>query len=196
MIHHIRGTVEQTAAGMAVIESNGIGYEVFIPDGSPLFLSEGTGEEVVVYTAMIVREDDVSLYGFADRESLAMFRLLMTVSGVGAKAALAILSALPVGELARAIASEDSASITKANGVGKKTAQRVVIDLRDKVQGFAMAAAPVKKKTPERNENRDIAVSALISMGLTRTEALSALDTVKEEDLSPEEYIMRALRAR
>ena len=122
MIHYIKGVITETLPGKVVIENGGIGYEVYVPDNSAAYLT-GKNELTTLYTAMIVREDDISLYGFSDTESLRMFNTLITVSGVGAKVALAILSALSVNELKQAIVFEDAASITKANGIGKKTAQ-------------------------------------------------------------------------
>lgn len=197
MIHYLKGVVTDSQPGMLVLEASGIGYEINVPDGSEALLSLGTGETVTLYTAMIVREDDVSLYGFSDKESLAMFRLLMTVSGVGAKAAMAILSVMDTAHIAQAIVYEDAAAITKANGVGKKTAQRIVLDLRDKVDGFTMInGGEGRRPVPGKNEARDLAASALMNLGLTRTEALTALASIPEEDLSIEEYIRRALAAR
>ena len=197
MIHYIKGAVAEALPGMIVIESGGIGYEINVPDGSPAVLAAGTGEIVTVFTAMIIKEDDVSLYGFADREELALFRMLLTVSGVGAKGALAMLSALPGAELKRAIAFEDAAAITKANGVGKKTAQRVVLELKDKVKalggldGARPAAAQIKKDSAKSQ-----AADALIALGFTRTEALTALAGLPDEGLTTEEYIRKALTSR
>ena len=196
MLHYIKGVVTETMPGMVCIENNGIGYEVYVPDGSAVLLS-GENETVTIYTAMMVREDDVSLYGFTDKESLAMFRLLQTVQGIGAKAAMSILSALPVRDLKKAIAFEDAASIQKANGVGKKTAQRVVLELKDKVgpvdagEGdIPAAAAPVK------GSSKDQAMQALMALGFTRTEAMNSLAGVTQEDLTVQEYIKLALRNR
>ena len=130
MIHHIRGKIDGTIDGGIVVEANGIGYEVFIPDNSPLYLKKGN-EEVKVLTAMIVKEDDVKLYGFSDKESMTVFRKLLTVSGVGAKGAMALLSAMPVNDLKQAIAFDDAATLTRANGIGKKIAQRICLELAD-----------------------------------------------------------------
>jgi len=196
MLHYIKGIITETMPGMVCIENQGIGFEVNVPDGSGAFLAK-PGEQMTLYTAMLVREDDISLYGFTDRESLAFFRVLMTVSGVGAKAALSILSALPVRELKKAIMFEDVSAITKAQGVGKKIAQRVVLELKDKIDpadtGFD-SYVPEKSIAP--GSARDEALSALMSLGYTRTEAMSAMAVVTEEDLSAEEYIKRALRTR
>lgn len=196
MLHYIKGVITQTMPGMVCIENNGIGYEVYVPDGSRAFLTQD-GEVLTLYTAMIVREDDVSLYGFTDRESLAMFRLLQTVPGVGAKAAMAILSAVPLRELKHAIAFEDVALITRANGVGKKTAQMVVVKLKDKVgpvdDGDLPASSPAAVIP---GSNREQAVSALMALGFSRTEAQASLAGVTGEDLSTQEYIKLALRNR
>jgi len=196
MIHYLKGKITGSEPGMVILEAGGIGYELNVPAGSPLALAQ-PDEELTVYTAMIVREDDVSLYGFPDRDSLSMFRLLTTVSGVGAKASLAILSVLSPAEVAQAVVMDDTAAISRANGVGKKMAQRVVLDLKDKVDAFAVLAAPRKKaEAPKKDAAMEQAEAALMSLGLTRTEALSALANVKEEGLSVEELISRALRSR
>ena len=144
---------------------------------------------------MIVREDDVSLYGFADRESLELFRRLRTVNGVGAKAALAILSVMPLPELKKAIILEDVAVLTRANGVGKKIAQRVVLELKEKIDDIALgssisAAEAVSLQQDERGE----AVEAMMELGYSRSEAADLIAAVGEDGLSTEEYIRKALR--
>lgn len=197
MIHYIRGYITETMPGMVAIESGGIAYEVYVPDGSPAFLVK-PGEETLLYTSMQVSEDDIRLFGFTDKESKALFRLLQTVSGVGAKAALAMLSAFPnAAELKRAIYFEDDAAITRANGIGKKTAQRVVLELKDKVGEIASSPdVNVSAAAPEKGSPKDDALQALQSLGYSRTEALSLLSGISEEGLSTEEYIKQALRAR
>ena len=196
MLHYIKGIITETMPGMVCIENQGIGFEVNVPDGSGAFLAR-EGELVTLYTAMLVREDDISLYGFTDRESLAFFRVLMTVSGVGAKAAMSILSALPVRELKKAILFEDVSAITKAQGVGKKIAQRVVLELKDKIDpsdsGFD---GYVPEKTIASGSAKEEAAAALMSLGYSRTEAMSSLVGITEEGLTAEEYIKRALRSR
>ena len=133
MIKYIRGYYAMTFAGGIVVETpSGIGFEINIPAGSPLY-KYGEGEEITVFTAMIVKEDDISLYGFHNRESLELFRLLITVSGIGAKGAMAIMGSLSADELRRAILFEDVKEISKANGVGKKTAERLILELKDKI---------------------------------------------------------------
>ncbi len=196
MLHYIKGVITDTMPGMVCIENNGIGYEVYVPENSRAYLTQD-GEIITLYTAMMVREDDVSLYGFTEKESLGMFRLLQTVPGVGAKAAMAILSALSLRDLKRAIAFEDVASITRANGVGKKTAQMVVVKLKDKVgspEELDVPAGVVPSVTP--GSNKEQAISALMALGFSKTEAMTALAGVTDETLTTQEYIKLALRNR
>ena len=195
MLHYIRGRVTGIEPGMVVIESNGIGYEVNVPEGSRAYLAS-PDEEIVLYTAMMVREDDVSLYGFTDRDSLSMFRLLQTVSGVGAKAAIAILSVLNPQDLRKALFFEDVALISRANGVGKKTAQRLCLELKDKVGAPGEFPEAAAASAPVKGSARDEALQALVALGYSRSEALGLMSGISEEDLTSEEYIRRALRAR
>lgn len=195
MIHYIKGVITETLPGKVIIENGGIGYEVCVPDNSAAYL-RSENEQTILYTAMIVREDDVSLYGFSDTQSLAMFNLLISVSGVGAKGALAVLSALNVSELKRAIAFEDAALITKANGIGKKTAQRIVLELKDKIGLPDDVPAAVNAAKLEKGSAKEEAVSALMALGYSKTEAMSALLGISDDGLSTEEYIRRALRNR
>ena len=197
MLHYIKGVITETMPGMVCIENNGIGYEVHVPETSRAYLTQ-EGEVIILYTAMMVREDDISLYGFTEKEALGMFRLLQTVQGVGAKAAMAILSALSLRDLKRAIAFEDVGAITKANGVGKKTAQMVVVKLKDKVGDISdldlPEGAPMPSLVP--GSNRDEAVSALMALGFSKSEAMASLAGVTDEGLTTQEYIKLALRNR
>lgn len=197
MIHYIKGMITEAALGKVVIENGNIGYEVNVPDNSISILAN-QNEIVTLYTAMIVREDDISLYGFTDTQSLAMFNTLMTVSGVGAKGALAILSALDVRSLKQAIMFEDVAAITKANGIGKKIAQRIVLELKDKVGSAEDLDLPagIKPTVVVKGSAKDEAVNALMALGYSKSEAMSAMVGITENDLSTEEYIKRALKAR
>ena len=106
MIHYLRGTITMSFDGGIVVETGGVGYKVFVPDNSPLYTGRGK-DQVIVYTVMIVREDDMSLYGFHDNDSLNLFQQLRTVNGVGAKAVLSILSSIPVDLVKKAIVFED-----------------------------------------------------------------------------------------
>lgn len=198
MIHYIKGRITETRDTGVVIERNGIGYELTVPSLSAVYMAP-PDQEVTVYTAMIVREDDVSLYGFDDRESLKLFRLLMTVSGIGAKAAVAVLSALSPAEVQKAVVFNDPDTLARAQGIGKKTAQRIVLELKDKLEdavltmsdGGAAAAA-----LPESNPMGSIseAVSALMSLGYSRSEASEAVASCGLTDAAAEEYIRAALK--
>jgi Holliday junction DNA helicase, RuvA subunit len=194
MIRFIKGKFHPGTDGTAVIETeSGIGFLVNLPANSPLY-KNFEGDDVKVYTAMIVREDDMSLYGFDDKDSLDLFKLLITVSGVGAKAGMAIMSVLPPTELKRAIGTGDVAAISAASGVGKKTAERVILELKDKVGEFDDTSASNGEVTGVFTTERSEAVSGLMTLGYTKSEAESAVGKVADDDLSCEEYIKRALK--
>lgn len=197
MIGFVKGTLAEKGAGYVIIEAGGIGYEIHVPANSGAYLSS-EGEEVKVYTMMSVREDDVSLYGFSRRGELDAFKKLISVNGVGAKAGISILSAFTLEQLQEAIAFEDAKALTKANGIGKKIAERIVLELKDKftVPGVDVPAegVPVPEGGTAAGGGRAEAVAALISLGYTRGEATSALAHVKENDLSAEAYIKAALK--
>lgn len=195
MIRFLRGKFHPMGDGTVIIESNsGIGFLVNVPANSPLYKNL-EGEDVKVYTHMIVREDDMSLYGFNEKDELELFKLLITVNGVGAKAAMAIMSILPQAELRRVIAIGDAKAISVANGVGKKTSERIILELKDKVGEFVseekgISASDIIITSNQRSE----AVNALISLGYNRGEAETAISKIKEDNLTVEEYIMFALR--
>lgn len=191
MFHYIKGNITMKFEGGVVIEANGIGYEVFVPDNSSVYLADSK-ETVLIYTVMIVREDDVSLYGFAEKESLDLFRKLMTVNGVGAKAAMAILSSMPVPEVKKAIVFDDAATLTKANGIGKKIAQRITLELKDKLGAVGGLSEAVEQVVSDSGKTE--AINGLISLGYSKSEALSALAGVSDDNLTTEEYIKRALK--
>lgn len=191
MFHYIKGNITMKFEGGIVIEAGGIGYEIYVPDNSSVYLADSK-DTVLVYTAMILREDDVSIYGFSDKESLDLFRKLMTVNGVGAKAAMAILSSMPVGEIKKAIVFDDSALLTKANGIGKKIAQRITLELKDKLGAVGGLAEAAEKVVSDSGKIE--AINGLISLGYSKSEAVSALAGIGEEDLTAEEYIKRALK--
>ncbi|MDY2960264.1 MAG: Holliday junction branch migration protein RuvA [Hornefia sp.] len=195
MIRFLRGKFHPMGDGTVVIESgSGVGFLVYIPANSQLYKNL-EGEDVKVYTHMIVREDDMSLYGFENKDELELFKLLITVNGVGAKAAMAIMSILPQSELRKAIATGDAKSISAANGVGKKTSERIILELKDKVGEFTageenFAPSDVAISGSLRGE----AVTALVSLGYSRSEAETSISKIKEDNLTVEEYIMFALR--
>ena len=206
MIRYIKGIYSMTFENSIIVENaSGIGFEIFIPAGSPLY-RYGEGEEIMVYTSMAVKEDDISLYGFHNREALELFELLTTVNGIGAKAAMAILSTLSPEELRRAILFEDVKEISRANGVGKKTAERIILELKEKIGKLSGGmtdsgiAAELGGGTSSGagdaagTDNRVEAINALIALGYSKAEAFSAISQVPEEGLSCEDYIKKALK--
>ncbi len=198
MLHYIKGTLAMKMEDGIVVEAGGLGYEVSVPANSSAYLAK-EGEEITVYTAMMVREDDISLYGFGEKAALETFRKLITVSGVGAKAALSILSAMPLHEVHQAIALEDARSLTRANGIGKKTAERIVLELKDKfgtLEDVPMAEGDGGSigLSDRSKSSRAEATDALMALGYTRGEAINALAMVKEQDLTTEEYVKQALK--
>ena len=196
MIAYIYGTLLEKLESSVVIDTGGVGYEVFVPSGTGVWL-KGKGDEVVLHTAQIFKEDDVSLYGFEDREGMRLFRLLLTVSGVGAKAAMAILSAMTVDEASRAIAFEDAAMLTRAQGVGKKSAERIVLELKDKVTAVFAGGSAAGGIATEPRGPADVvteATNVLMSLGISRSEAAQAVTNVQEEYATVEDCVRLALK--
>ena len=198
MIRFIRGQYLYYESGAMIIEtSGGIGFRINVSDASSL-LTAREGDEVCAYTYMQVKEDGMALFGFADADALALFEQLITVKGVGPKAGLAIMSLGTPNQIKSVISSGDASAISMAPGVGKKTAERVILELKDKVSvlpsdedglssGLAPSAAP---GSGERGE----AVIALTTLGYSKKEAESAVASVTEEDLSAEEYVRKSLK--
>ena len=187
MIAQLSGTVARAAGGYVVLDVGGVGYKVFVP----VTVLEGLppqGQPLSLVTHTLVREDDISLFGFTGEEELQVFELLLSVSGIGPKAALGLLSALPAGDLAQAVVSEDVRTLTRVPGIGAKTAQRLVLELKEKLAAFAFArnldkmaaGTPVKKK-PEPASTMDDVVSALINLGYNKPDAARATDAALNE---------------
>jgi Holliday junction DNA helicase RuvA len=183
MIAALRGTVIARGADHVVVEVAGVGYKVFVP-------RHPARDDILLHTHQVVREDDESLYGFETREELALFEMLISVSGVGPKAGLAILSVGRPAEIAGAIASGDTALLARAPGVGKKTAERLIVDLKGKVG--RVAALPV---TAGALVAEDDAHAALVALGYTASEATTALrDAPPKGSATTEERLAAALR--
>lgn len=197
MIRFIRGEYLNYESGAIVVETRGgIGFRIFVSDTSSL-LTASEGDEIAVYTYMQVKEDGMSLYGFADTEALSLFEQLITVKGVGPKAGLAIMSLGTPNQIKGAISAGDAATISMAQGVGKKTAERVILELKDKVsaipeEGFADEgiAPPQIPGSGERSE----AIIALTTLGYSKKEAEAAVGSVPDEGLSAEEYVKKSLK--
>lgn len=192
MIAFLRGELAAKGEDFAVIDVGGVGYEaqVTTSDASAL---PGIGEPVMIYTYLYVREDVIGLYGFLRRDDLTVFKQLLTVSGVGPRGALGILSALSASQLRMAILAEDVKSITRAPGIGAKTAKRLIIELKDKMnledvlenserEQVQAAADPAAGKE---------VVLALVSLGYSRSDALRAVKSVAGADAMEEEELLR-----
>lgn len=198
MIRQITGEYLYYEKGAVVIQtSGGIGFRVFVPELSPL-LNTREGETISVYTHMAVKEDSISLYGFPDRDSLQLFQQLISVNGVGPKAAMSILSLGTVNRVKSYIAAKDGKSLAKAQGVGKKSAERIILELSDKISPLPEGEAGIPdteaSDMPAVTSQRSEAIVALTTLGYTRKEAEDAISHVPEEDLCAEEYIKKALK--
>lgn len=193
MYEYIKGIYEAMYRDYIVIGNNGIGYKIHT-SGSTLAKLPKNGEEVLIYLQQIVREDFIGLYGFLTREELDMFKLLLTINGVGAKAALSLLSISNVNNLKYAILSGDEKTITKASGIGKKMAQRIILELKDKIKPDELLSIEnMEVNDEEKRENVSEALEALISLGYSEKEAQKALEAVDRKD-SLENIIKNSLK--
>lgn len=179
MIYHLNGTLELCEEGSCVIDCNGVGYKLFISDNTYTSVVGHVNEKMKLLTYLQVREDAVELYGFKTYDELSAFKLLITVSGVGPKAAMSILSLLTPDKLSMAICGEDTKTISKASGIGAKTAARVVLELKDKIakQVFATTGNdPVQAPISfAKSSNLSEALDALVVLGYSKAEAQRAL---------------------
>ncbi len=199
MIAFVYGELSDIETNSVVVDCAGVGYRVFTPI-NPRLLSVGVGSDIKLYTYLSIREDAMDLYGFMDKESLEMFKKLISVSGVGPRIALQILTNMDTTRLTMAILSEDKKTLTGVPGVGPKMAARITLDLKDKVSmsglsGGADQASPAASLTAASAEGpaRE-AVQALEALGYTRQEAENAVGKVEGSDqLTVEEIIRRSL---
>lgn len=193
MIYSVTGKLIHTEPSLAVVECGGVGYACRTTQ-TTLAAIGAPGSEVRLFTHMSVREDAIELFGFADRDELACFQLLITVSGIGPKAALAILSDLTPNRFALLVASGDSSALTKVKGVGKKSAERIVVDLKDKLA----KTNPVLKEMPAvsgaaATDQLSEALAALLVLGYRQEEVMPML-LRQDESVSAEELIRLTLR--
>ncbi len=196
MIDFIEGTVESKAPGELVLSAGGVGF-LLVCSNATLAEAPAKGEKWRCHTVLNVREDAMELFGFATRQERAMFKRLCQVTGVGAKTALGVLSALPLRDLSVAIVTGDVAALSRAPGIGKKTAQRIVLELKDKVEqqdlsaaSAAGAAAPAAMVGDAQRE----AQAALQALGYTSAEAARAVNLVRDQADTVDQLIMLALR--
>ena len=194
MIYNVRGTLTYTDINYAVVECSGVGFKCFV---SMTTLKElpPLGKEANLYTYLSVREDAMDLFGFATQQELDAFKLLITVSGVGPKAAMAVLSVLPPDRLSIAVSSGDVKSIQSAQGVGKKTAERIVLELKDKMLGIAPsnAAAVQSIQAVASNSDAQEAVEVLVSLGFNQSDAATVVGAM-DKGLSVDDMIRKGLK--
>lgn len=201
MIAFLKGEVADMTEGSVILDVNGVGYEVLVP-GQLLSMLEGIGQSLKLYTYMQVREDAVVLFGFLTRDDLQMFRMLIGVNGVGPKAGLGILSALGADDLRFAILADDAKKIAKTPGIGAKTAQKIILELKDKLDledAFEKKLASDKLSPESAAAAGSVvvqeAVEALVALGYGSTEALKVVRSVKPtDDMDVEDILKEALR--
>lgn len=195
MLYNVKGTLTVSDVNFIVIECGGVGFKCFTTLNTIKNIGK-IGDEVNAYTYLAVREDAMDLYGFSSLAELDAFKLLITVSGIGPKAAVAILSELTPDKLALCIASGDAKSITKAQGVGKKTAERVVLELKDKMGTIAVGAAADAVSSISNvgeSSNTSEAVEALVALGYSQSDAAVVVGSM-DKSLSVDDMIRLGLK--
>lgn len=189
MITHLNGRLVEKNPTNIVVECNGVGYFVFISLNT--FSGLGADEAVKIFTKLIVREDAQLLYGFATIEERTMFEQLISVSGIGPNTAMIMLSSLVPEEIAQAIQTEDVRTIQSIKGIGAKTAQRVIVDLKDKMLKMSFSSENI---FVQNNTNRFDALTALVSLGFDKKAAEKAIDKVAQGEDAVEKLIKEALK--
>lgn len=191
MIAYIRGLIEEYGEDYVIIDNNGIGYYISMPINEIENLRKKKGV-VKINTYHYIREDSVDLFGFLERESLSMFKQLLNVSGVGPKAALSMLSSMSPQNMILAIITGDEKSLCKAQGVGKKLAQRIILELKDKFKNYDFQGSDAVESV--HSDDSIEAVEALMALGYTRQEAALAIKKVDAEGKDIEEIVKLALK--
>ena len=194
MFSYIKGTLEEKSTDSIVVETAGIGYKIYVSEHTMAKLGE-IGEKVKIYTHYHVREDNISLYGFMSNEELKMFELLLQVSGIGAKTAIAMLSNITPSKFALAIISNDLKTLTKIPGIGNKSAQRMVLELKDKLKTQTAIEDDEEETIPNDNsESINEAGQALQILGYNKSEISKVFDKFDTHNLSTEDLIKEALK--
>lgn len=194
MIAYISGALVSAGENYIVIDNHGMGYRIFV-SGKFLEHIPAYGTQIKIYTHMYIREDELTLYGFHSEEELSVFRILIGISGVGPKVAMAILTALTIQELQLAVISENTKTISKANGVGAKGASRIILELKDKLKMEDMMDAAYEQSivqdTQDLNAARD-AILALVNLGYSNSEAALAVKKIGDTSQMDIESILKA----
>ncbi len=198
MIGRLKGTLAEKQPPHLLVDVNGVGYELEVPM-TTLYRLPALGEPVTLHTHLVVREDAHLLYGFAEKRERELFRELIRLNGVGPKLALALMSGLEVDELVRCVQAGDTSTLVKVPGVGKKTAERLLVELKDRFKAWetvpSIATLVVEPRAGVAVSSAESdAVSALISLGFKPQEASKAVAAVQEDGLSSEELIRRSLK--
>ena len=194
MFAYIKGSLEEKSNGYVVIEAGGVGYKIFMSNTSIGKLGE-RGNIVKVHTYYYVREDNVSLYGFSSKEELAMFELLISVSGIGAKSAITMLSNIEPSRFALAVITNDIKELTKIPGVGSKSAQRIVLELKDKLKADNEISKTKEIVSHiEKDDILDEATAALQILGYNRRDIEDVYSKFDRSDMTTEEIIRFSLR--
>lgn len=199
MISYVRGELVAMEKSKIIVDVNGVGYGIFMPEASMGLLPQ-IGNEVKIHTYLNVREDAMQLFGFLTRDDLEIFKLLIGVSGIGPKGGLSILSKLTADDLRFAVLSGDAKAISAAPGIGKKTAEKVIIELKDKLdleemlQGASGQGSVVSSVDAGANSVQSEAVQALVALGYGSTESLKAVKKVNLENATVEEVLKQALK--
>ncbi|MDI6731465.1 MAG: Holliday junction branch migration protein RuvA [Candidatus Margulisbacteria bacterium] len=195
MISHLNGTLEHVDKNHVVVDVGGVGYKVFLPTAALARLPK-VGEKIKLFTFQVVREDELSLYGFLTKEERSLFSLLLTVNGIGPKVSLSILSAFPLDRIVTAITQGNATLISSIPGIGGKTAQKLIIELKEKVaKAYALKPAEMTGGLPGNETIVSDAIAALISLGYSPKEARESILRIGEGNLtSVEEIVKQALR--
>jgi len=194
MIGYLRGVLRRKEPPALLLEVGGVGYELEAPM-TTFYELPAVGETVALHTHLVVREDAHLLYGFARESQRRQFRALLKVNGVGPRVALAVLSGLNETELTRCVLHEDIARLTQVPGIGRKTAERLIVELRDRLANEPAIAPAATSVAPAERDPLAEAVSALIALGYKAPEASRAVRAVSSQGLSTEEIIRQALQA-
>lgn len=193
MFAYIKGSLEMKLNNYVIIETGGIGYKIYMTDTSIDRIGE-IGTNVKVHTYYYVREDNISLYGFLTNEELRIFELLLSVSGVGAKSAITILSCISPSEFAMAIITNDIAKMRKVKGIGAKTAERIILELKDKLKDYKGTEIEEKQENKLQTEERMLeAISALQVLGYNRKEIIHIMEKIDTQNLEVEDIIKKGL---
>lgn len=193
MVAYVKGILDTKEDNFVIIDVQGVGYKVFMPSNAIEKLGE-LGEIVKIYTYYYVREDNISLYGFPSNEELRMFELLISVSGVGAKSAINMLSEISPSNFALAIISDDISKLIKISGVGKKTAARIILELKDKLKSETIIEKSGEANIAIEEENLEEANVALQVLGYTKKEIEGVLKKIDIKNLELEGIIKEALK--